>query len=228
MKGSGDLIDYMFVSIPPYFYLWMGSQRSSHHFSPLLLLLLLLWHKLCTLFLGGSLLWPPPSAGRHWELFYHSPQMNSGTRECLYGGPVKSRNPIFQVYHRKRSNLFKIYYSKNSSHVFIAFLYSCRGLATSGSSLWYSIWMLIALISYQGNNWGCWKMSSAFLSPSDMGFEKAHKLPWSFEIAGDRSCTLTTFIMANSCFCIVAESMDKIIAPTRTALSELAIWPNLS
>ena len=40
--------------------------------------------------------------------------------------------------------------------------------------------------------------------------------------------THTTFIMANSCFCIVAESMDKIIALTRTALSELAIWPNLS
>ena len=124
---------------PPYFYLWMGSQRSSRHFSLLLLLLLLLWHKSSTLFLGGSLLWPPPSAGRHWELFYHSPQMNSGTREYLYGGPVKS----FEVYHRKRSNLFKIYYSKN------------RGLATSGHSLWYSIWMLIALIFYQGNNWGC-------------------------------------------------------------------------
>ena len=39
---------------------------------------------------------------------------------------------------------------------------------------------------------------------------------------------LTTFIMANSCFCIVAESMDEIIALTRTALSELAIWPNMS
>ena len=29
--------------------------------------------------------------------------------------------------------------------------------------------------------------------------------------------SLTTFIMANSCFCIVAESMDEIIALTRTA-----------
>ena len=27
---------------------------------------------------------------------------------------------------------------------------------------------------------------------------------------------------------IVAESMDEIVALTRTALSELALWPNLS
>ena len=40
--------------------------------------------------------------------------------------------------------------------------------------------------------------------------------------------SLSTFIMVNSCFCIVAESMDEIIALTWTALSELAIWPNLS
>ena len=34
--------------------------------------------------------------------------------------------------------------------------------------------------------------------------------------------------MANSDFCIVAESMDEMIALTLTALSELAIWPNMS
>ena len=42
------------------------------------------------------------------------------------------------------------------------------------------------------------------------------------------SAEYTTFIMANSNFCIVAESMDEMIALTLTALSELAIWPNMS
>ena len=96
--------------------------------------------------------------------------MNSGTREYLYGGPVKSLKFITERGQTYLNSLFKKQRAGNFS-TFIVVQYldaQCSNILARKQ---------LGLVE-----------NEQFLSPSDMGFEKAHKLPWSFEIAGDRSC----------------------------------------